>query len=409
MPVRSERPWPDFNHVGRAGSRTHYHGEHAGTCPRCGIRLAWRVGEKVQSHGGFRAYKVNESDRQYHNASCVRRHAEPIQTIGTVQETLGSTIHPEDQEPAETLPRQDGLAAMLAAAVAPLIPTPKATIDEETVRRIVAAELAADGSRAIEVRVHDSGKAPVNVGRQHMAFDDLLAFVAAGENVYLVGPAGTGKSSAAWYVSQALDRQFGAISVFKQMPASQIFGHRIGGEYFDTSFRRCYEFGGVFLFDEIDHGDSNTMGSINQATENGHCAFPDRMVTRHPDFVCIAAANTYGRGADREYVGALQMDGATRDRFAFLPWDIDENLEWDIASATYHAHGGTDSQVFAAWLGKVRAVREKVAAHKMRHVVSPRASIKGAKMLARGMALSKVETAYLWKGLDTDARRRVEA
>jgi cobaltochelatase CobS len=40
----------------------------------------------------------------------------------------------------------------------------------------------------------------------------------------------------------------------------------------------------------------------------------------------VATANTFGTGADRVYVGSLQIDGATLDRFAFLEWPYDEGL-----------------------------------------------------------------------------------
>jgi len=45
--------------------------------------------------------------------------------------------------------------------------------------------------------------------------------------------------------------------------------------------------------------------------------------------VCIAAANTYGKGADRQYVGRNELDESTIDRFRIgtVPMDYDEGLE----------------------------------------------------------------------------------
>ena len=77
--------------------------------------------------------------------------------------------------------------------------------------------------------------------------------------------------------------------------------------------------GGVFLFDEIDAADANVLLVVNSALANGRMSVPSRhdqpVAKKHSEFVCIAAANTFGRGADRVYVGRNELDEATLDRF----------------------------------------------------------------------------------------------
>lgn len=179
------------------------------------------------------------------------------------------------------------------------------------------------------------------------------------------------------------------------------------GNYIPTEFRRRFEQGGVFLIDEIDRGNPGVLTALNQAIENGTCAFPDAMIPRHPDFITVAAANTYGTGASREYVGALQLDAATLDRFVMLHWDYDEALETDIARATFTASGGTDSTIISRWLLKVRYARQRATALSIRHIVSPRASIVGADLLGSGLPESTVAPLVLWKGLDSDTIARL--
>jgi hypothetical protein len=41
-------------------------------------------------------------------------------------------------------------------------------------------------------------------------------------------------------------------------------------------------------------------------------------------FVCIAAANTFGTGADRQYVGRNQLDESTLDRFRIGQIELDD-------------------------------------------------------------------------------------
>jgi cobaltochelatase CobS len=119
-------------------------------------------------------------------------------------------------------------------------------------------------------------------------------------------------------------------------------------------------------------------------------------VNRHPDFVAIAAGNTFGRGASREYVGRQQLDAATLDRFTVFEVDYDEKLELAIA--------GNDD-----WTRYVQNVRKAVEREKIRAIVSPRASISGAKLLAAGLPMAAVAEATIWKGMDEAQRNRVEA
>ena len=85
---------------------------------------------------------------------------------------------------------------------------------------------------------------------------------------------------------------------------------------------RCYEHGGVFLLDEIDACDSNTLLAINLAIANGYCNVPNRhgnpVAHRHPNFIVIATANTLGRGATRSYAGRNQLDEASLELAAAL-------------------------------------------------------------------------------------------
>jgi cobaltochelatase CobS len=180
---------------------------------------------------------------------------------------------------------------------------------------------------------------------------------------------------------------FSAISVGPQTTQSQIMGYMdANGRYVETEFRRRFEQGGIVLLDEFDAANPGVGTCINGATANDGCGFPDRYVVRHPDFICICAMNTFGTGADRQYVGRNQLDAATLDRFAFVDWPYDEDLELELAPD-------------AEWCKYVQTVRRAVGKLKLRHVVSPRASFAGARMLQAGIERKLVEQAVIWKGL----------
>jgi MoxR-like ATPase len=156
-------------------------------------------------------------------------------------------------------------------------------------------------------------------------FEQILQFAAQRLNVMLVGPAGCGKTHLAKKVAESFGLPFSSISITMGMSKSDLLGYLLpvgdGGkfEYVPSEFVIRYEQGGVFLLDEMDNADPNTLGIINQAIANGEFYLPQRLgnhlVKRHKDFICVAATNTFGTGADMMYVGRSQLDAATLDRF----------------------------------------------------------------------------------------------
>ena len=62
----------------------------------------------------------------------------------------------------------------------------------------------------------------------------------------------------------------------------------------------------------------------------------------------------------------------------------------------------------AMWLARVQTIRSRVEKHKIRHVVSPRASVMGVKLLQAGWGWSEVEEACIFKGIDADTRAKLE-
>lgn len=309
------------------------------------------------------------------------------------------------------LPQHLTAAEHLAAALAGL--QQSAPVDADMVRQIIRDEFAEEGNALGDLVTHTESRIAallagipqrlvIEVGdhigelpaMRHPLCDELLQYVAQNIPVYIVGPAGSGKTTAAHQTATALGLPYylqGAMS-----GSHEILGFvDAHSRYQTTPWRQAYEFGGVMLLDEIDASDPAALLAANAGISNGHMSFPDRAepVARHPDFRLIAAANTFGNGANRQYVGRSQLDGATLDRFAFIDWHYDETLERRIAC-------NDDLTSF------VQSVRKAVAKNNIRHIVSPRASIMGAKMLAAGMARQRVESAFIWKGLsDSDCAR----
>ena len=232
-------------------------------------------------------------------------------------------------------------------------------------------------------------------GARHKVFPEVLTCAANDVPVMLVGPSGSGKTTLARQVAEALGRPFhftGAI-----LTKFELLGYcDANGIYRPSVFRKSYhgEESGVFLWDEIDSSDAQATKAFNSALENGHADFPDGCIERSPSHWPCAAANTYGRGQDRQYVGSNQLDASTIDRFAVIDMDYDDDLELRIA-------GNTE------WTRKIQTWRKAMMDLKIRHVISPRASIRGNILLQAGMDESKMADMVVWKGLDAAQREKI--
>lgn len=234
--------------------------------------------------------------------------------------------------------------------------------------------------------------ATTNVGIQHKHFEVLLQASSARDtsgnrrNIWLFGPAGTGKTTASINVAKALGLNY--IILAKLETAYQIWGYNSAdGTYIPTLFRKAWEHGGVIILDEIDGFSSQASLALNGALANGVCSFPDKMVSRHPDCLVIAGANTTGLGGTDEYVGRTKLDAATLDRFDFIPWPIDDALESHMSSCH-------------AWLNIVRVVRANVKSVGLKNVlITPRATIHGEALLKQGLSVDWVMQMTLKKGM----------
>lgn len=293
--------------------------------------------------------------------------------------------------PAQPVEFEDAAVKQLLGALGSLV---KPGLDVEAISKLVSAEVArAMLNQAPKIkRIVVTGRAEVDLGEEHVheAFDTLLKLAGLRHNILLVGPAGTGKTFLGHQLARALNLPFASVSCTAGMSESQLLGWLLptaeGGrfEYVMSDFVRLYENGGVFLLDEVDASDANLLTLINQALANGGFNIPQRFgnsyVKRHPDFVCIAAANTFGTGADMMYAGRERLDAATLDRFEMVPVGYDAKLE----AAT------VDPEILA-WAS---VIRDNINSHKLRRVMSTRRMLVMTEQKAAGFKLAEIKTLY---------------
>jgi hypothetical protein len=339
---------------------------------------------EAQSHDDAQ-WRAEEA--RYHDMQA--RVPSPDGALPQARETIPAPL-PQAATPSDAMQ-----AAVQALQV--LLHSNGTSLDANAVRAIIRDELPnLIPVTRLEIVTPTETRDHGNAAR-HKSLPALITILSQKIPAALVGPAGSGKTTAAEQAASALNIPFyiqGAVQ-----GAHELLGFvDAHGNYQSTPFRQAFEHGGTICLDELDAGDSAGILVLNSALANGCMPFPDQTkpVPRHADFNAVACLNTYGNGADRIYVGRNQLDGATLDRFAFLNWSYDERLERAIA--------GNDD-----WTARVQALRSGAAKEKARVVISPRASIFGARLLAAGMLQNAVEELTVWKGVDADLRRRIEA
>lgn len=218
-------------------------------------------------------------------------------------------------------------------------------VDRELGRRVDAALIQ---RKELTIRRTDGTVATFT--RTHKQFEELLAWLSVGQWCYLYGAPGGGKTTVARQCAEALGTSFHYLALSPQTLSSRVFGFvDAHGNTVRTPFREAYEFGGVFLVDEFDNCHPATATELNGAIENRIAAFPDGMVEMHPDFVIVATGNTAGTGGSRGHAARMVLDDATRDRFAFIEWQYDEQLESALA-----LEANPDAGQWIAWVRKLR-------------------------------------------------------
>ena len=238
------------------------------------------------------------------------------------------------------------------------------------------------------IKLKDTVLGQTKSGFYHEKFEQILSQVQLDEPIMLIGPAGSGKNVAISQVADALGQHMyytnNASNEFKLTGFIDA-----GGNYRDTEFYKAFKNGGIFFLDEIDNSDPSALIVINSALANGYMAFPHETIDRHPDFRIIAAANTWGKGADLQYVGRNALDGATLDRFDNIFFDYDTKLE----KALYP----NDEVLQFMW-----SLRNAVYQSKIPHIVSTRGIGKVYRKEINGIPVEDILTSNVVKSLGQD-------
>lgn len=318
--------------------------------------------------------------------------------IGTT--TTQATTTPPTDAPAATATATNGADA-ITTALAPLFEAQRQAGRAEAAAEIerLKAELQAakQQSTGTTISVTVNGQTTTTTTEEVLdpQFEFILDLVASGENVYLYGPAGSGKNTICAQVAKALNLEFYYQNTL--VTKFDISGYKNAqGEFEETAAYKAMKNGGLLMLDELDNSQAEAIIALNAALANGYYTFGNgEQVKLHKNFRCMAAGNTNGQGATEEYCGRFAMDESSRDRFAFIQIDYNSEIEKSLSK------GHTDILEF------VHDLRNACKSLQIKLIAGYRAIGKLAKFYETDT--EAVLNAFIFRGMQKDDIRQIAA
>jgi hypothetical protein len=283
---------------------------------------------------------------------------------------------------------------------------------EDRVKKLIDAAMA---NACVRIDLTDaSGQVRSVGGLYHWQLPQIITWVNADIPVWLWSAAGAGKTFLPRQIGEALNLPYFTFSIDPTTTVGKLLGFKnlTTGEFVQGWLYAPYKDGGVILLDELDTGDPGVLAALNALLANDEYTFPNsERVKRNANLRIIVGANTKGCGAVAGYTARNRLDAATLDRFAVIEMQYDQELEFAIATGAAKPPGKSWSPGEKAgptacerWVQWVQSVRKNVGASVL---VSPRASINGAKALRAGVPAGEVADALVFRFCTEDTKRNI--
>lgn len=248
------------------------------------------------------------------------------------------------------------------------MPTPAGSVDEAKLKELIEEQVKQMGAavsfdalkpfiekyletaREIEITVPAYGvkvtlkQDDTIIPNFFKVIDDVLV----GNNVYLIGEAGTGKTFLASRVAETLKRDLYTINCSQYTTPIDIIGGETIAGFKEGKLLEAWDKGGILLLDEMPKLDANTAGLFNDALAKSsktmtasQATIPNprkggKPIPRSPLFACIGTGNIYPNKVDMSrYVGNNQQDLSLLDRFSGGVYFVGYNDELDSMLSRY--------------------------------------------------------------------------
>lgn len=145
--------------------------------------------------------------------------------------------------------------------------------------------------------------------------------VAQKEWALMYGGSGSGKTRVCVDYAKSVGRDYVLQQGSQQLTVDDLVGYKsiTDGTYFPSLLRDAVENGKVFILDEMDACNPNTLLALNSLKQDEY-QFPDKLIPIHKNFRLLATANTLEYS--EEYNARSPLDKATRARFKTIAYDM---------------------------------------------------------------------------------------
>lgn len=291
-------------------------------CDRCGRKVP-RSTLSCDDHGAALCETCDSAEAQ----------AEAF-AQGEAQAEARPTVPPfaQGEADADTLALAQALASLKGKG---------ASVDAAQVRALIKEALAEAKDPTVQVltvqALPPQGEGPPqDLGLAHGKLPVLIKELRRGNNVLMVGEAGSGKTYGAEQAAKALGRETFVVPQILDAFADVSGYVDAHGTYQETALYRWAkaEPGAVLILDEIDGSDPNALLRANGLLAGGSITFPNGETLKVPEaHTVIGCANTWGNGPTAAFMGRAAMDGAAKNRLVSrITWAIDPALEMKIST-----------------------------------------------------------------------------
>ena len=319
--------------------------EFAMACWECGTRC--KIGSQRYRLWSPSAPKKRDGSKRYFFTGCCGSPACQAAVPGYVREITAPKPEPEPAPKPEPKPKPK--------------PKPEASGDtggtlENILRDAVAAEVTKqvagafpDGAptpqatKTVEVVLVDpDDREPVTLPESaHERLPEAICKLQALGGVWLVGPAGTGKTFAASQMAETLGREFFGMTCNGSMSHAGFVGMAMPGardQYIGTAVTTALDASregtpALLLIDEWDRLDECVAIALHGLLQGEGVSTPQREgmpVTKGGDIAFVLTSNTFGEDfGSALYTAATKLDAATLDRMrlAKVWWEYDVAVE----------------------------------------------------------------------------------
>ena len=289
---------------------------------------------------------------------------------------------------------------------------------EEAKKLMTEAEKEREEQRRREEEQRKKQEEENAKNNRHQNLDEIIRRLKCLGKAFLVGPAGTGKSTLAMLACKELfdidggiedvvkSGKFAQISFSPDTVSADMLGFTdVNGVFHETEIVRVFRDGGLILFDEMDDADASLLVKLNTMLANRVIPTPDGVVTQHPKAYIVGTANTYGTGGNSMYVGRNRLDAATLDRWKMSTVLVDYDTKMERAICLRELDGQenrikmTDEITTAA-----KSLRESIGSNKWKQICSTRFVIDCVKMMKAGYKINQCVDTFLLSWDDNSKR-----